>query len=414
MASICNAEWGRLGGTSGHGGFVHTLSGEEGQVSRAEEELIALCYEAGGGRVPWEDVLQRLAAELDLLLAQVVGIDFQQGRLLYSFEGGTAPNAGLIDYARSFHRVDPHVQYGIAAPVGQFVSFDEVLPAIEIERHPFYQDFLRVYGGRHVHGVKLYHEGAFAVLLGLHRAFDRQALAGEDRALPERLSFHLTRSMQMYMQLRTSFAEAAVGRAMLDRLNAAVLLVDHERGVHERNAAADALMRRTPAIGTDATRRLRCADSAADAELGLALKSLRLGAHPGDAGLMADRCVLPVPAAGQLRPLIVSLLALRPESTLAAFGSRALAMVVVHDANQAASLDPFALAAAFDLTPAESRVAARMADGRSPQEIAALHRVSLHTVQSQIRALFSKVGVERATELVAVLHSVPLAARATA
>jgi len=25
-ASICNAEWGRLGGMSGHGGFVHTFS----------------------------------------------------------------------------------------------------------------------------------------------------------------------------------------------------------------------------------------------------------------------------------------------------------------------------------------------------------------------------------------------------
>ncbi|SCC95788.1 hypothetical protein THIX_90563 [Thiomonas sp. X19] len=27
-ARIGNAEWGRLGGMSGHGGFVHTLSGQ--------------------------------------------------------------------------------------------------------------------------------------------------------------------------------------------------------------------------------------------------------------------------------------------------------------------------------------------------------------------------------------------------
>ena len=53
----------------------------------------------------------------------------------------------------------------------------------------------------------------------------------------------------------------------------------------------------------------------------------------------------------------------------------------------------------FQLTRAEHRVALKLLDGQSAQNIAECSDVSIDTVRSQIRALYAKVGVSRREEL---------------
>jgi len=61
------------------------------------------------------------------------------------------------------------------------------------------------------------------------------------------------------------------------------------------------------------------------------------------------------------------------------------------------------LARAFGLTAAEAEVAARLARGERREAIAAARRASLQTVRSQIKSIFSKLGVTREPQLVALL-----------
>ena len=60
--------------------------------------------------------------------------------------------------------------------------------------------------------------------------------------------------------------------------------------------------------------------------------------------------------------------------------------------------------AAFDLTPAEARLALRLVEGASLAEAAALSGVSINTVRSQLRRLFEKTGTCRQADLVRVLQ----------
>jgi DNA-binding CsgD family transcriptional regulator len=53
----------------------------------------------------------------------------------------------------------------------------------------------------------------------------------------------------------------------------------------------------------------------------------------------------------------------------------------------------------YGLTAAEARVASLVAEGLSPEQIARARKVSLHTVRSQIRAVYDKLGVHRQVEL---------------
>lgn len=57
----------------------------------------------------------------------------------------------------------------------------------------------------------------------------------------------------------------------------------------------------------------------------------------------------------------------------------------------------------FDLTAAEARVAAHLASGRSIDEIAGAHHVSVSTVRSQAKAILQKIGAHRQAELAARL-----------
>lgn len=55
------------------------------------------------------------------------------------------------------------------------------------------------------------------------------------------------------------------------------------------------------------------------------------------------------------------------------------------------------------VTAAERRVARRLADGKTPAEIATQLGVSIYTVRAHLRALYRKLGVNRQAALVRVM-----------
>jgi DNA-binding CsgD family transcriptional regulator len=61
----------------------------------------------------------------------------------------------------------------------------------------------------------------------------------------------------------------------------------------------------------------------------------------------------------------------------------------------------------YDLSPAELRVATALLAGKSPGEYANEAGLTLHTVRSQLKNLFSKTYTRRQSELVALLSKLP-------
>ncbi len=57
----------------------------------------------------------------------------------------------------------------------------------------------------------------------------------------------------------------------------------------------------------------------------------------------------------------------------------------------------------FALTRVEAEVAELLCRGHTPDEIARLMRLSLHTVRAHLRAVFTKTGARRQAELVRVV-----------
>ena len=78
------------------------------------------------------------------------------------------------------------------------------------------------------------------------------------------------------------------------------------------------------------------------------------------------------------------------------------------DGEQQSQMDLGKLASLLDLTPAEARVAARVAQGEKPADIAASGNVSLHTIRSQIKSIFIKTDITSQAQLTKLVRALPV------
>lgn len=81
------------------------------------------------------------------------------------------------------------------------------------------------------------------------------------------------------------------------------------------------------------------------------------------------------------------------------------AAVILVDPNSRNYPAESSLRAAFQLTSAEARLAARLATGDSLETIAGQLGIAKETARNQLKSIFAKIGIHRRAELVAVLAS---------
>ena len=81
------------------------------------------------------------------------------------------------------------------------------------------------------------------------------------------------------------------------------------------------------------------------------------------------------------------------------------ALVLVVDPADRAAIDPGRVGKALGLTPAESRVAVALAEGRTIDRIAAESGRSRNTVKWHIQHIYAELGVSRQIELAQLIAS---------
>jgi DNA-binding CsgD family transcriptional regulator len=178
-----------------------------------------------------------------------------------------------------------------------------------------------------------------------------------------------------------------LGHAVLDGIRQPLLAVDAQRRIALRNARAEALLREGTLLRAYTGQRLHACGEANDRVLESALAELAGGERP--------RWALRLTAADG-SSVNVQVQRLQWPHT------PSLAVVTVFEPMPMAEKES-ALAASFNLTPAEARVAGYLTQGMAPKQVAALCGVSTCTVRSQVQTLFEKTGVRRQPELVRLL-----------
>lgn len=231
----------------------------------------------------------------------------------------------------------------------------------------------------------------FQASLAFLRAPQQPVFCGRQQHLAAVFTPHLPVMFSALLGRIRHRQDEALATALLERLAVPVALIEPGGTVRTMTAAAEAWIATYPYCQV-VNGRLRLA-SGPWPRLSMA-----------DAVTVPQRVVFERSADGEV-PAQLLILPLAATSPL----SQALWMVCFIGAPATVEVDGVLCAGLFGLSRAEIRIVSGLSAGNSLETIAAAHGLSVHTVRTQLRPIFHKLGVRRLVDLVQILSALPLA-----
>lgn len=367
------------------------------QVNR--DDTIAELYRAAAGKVSWSSALQRVVDDLDAMGSQMIGVDKRTGAITFSHCAENTNAEAALEYVRTYHAVDPRVPVLVGKPVGEWLYCQDLVSDEQAAANPYYRDLLIPYGGRYTACVKLAETETDLILVGFLGKRDSPPFTDEHREYFDRIGKHLAEAADIHWRLRGFARTGAAGAAIIARIHRPIAIVDRNRRITARNEAFDKLVN-DGNVFRGGKGLLLCDDAEVDRELAQAMEWLAT-AGTGD---RRARVIKLDPQCAPVFALSVAILV--PEETLHAFGDTAQFLVMAHHHPTGPVPDVSLWQAAFNLSPAECKVAAQLFSGKPPKEIAKALNVSPSTVKTHLDSLFAKTKTGRQAELVRVLGMV--------
>ena len=209
--------------------------------------------------------------------------------------------------------------------------------------------------------------------------------------------------LRQYVRVRAAVADAgALGvslTGLLDRTGSGFIQLDRRGRIVAANDQANEILRKGDALVDEGG--LLAARSRADNDAlqGLLARVLpRIGVQGVSGSLIIGRPNDQPGLTMHVTPVGEKEVDFRPW--------RVAALVLLVD-HMPTRVDPVHVEIALGLTPAESRVAALLAEGRTADEIAVLTGRKLRTVRWHVQQIFEKRGISRQVELVRQVLSLP-------
>lgn len=293
---------------------------------------------------------------------------------------------------------------------GTIVIGDELVPRTKLLASNFYKECLSrqpnmvqlltgfVFGMDTTHSMP----AACSFFRGLHHPdFNEENRAWLRLVLP-----HLSRSLGVMQRLHTAELAVASTLEALDRLSQGVLLIDGNGAVAFANRSAQRML-----------------------ESGDGLRLRRLGNMPGFGHLVAEdaaaskaigeaigatvnrdpyatphfsNCVT-VPRSSGLASYTLQFSALGEHSEFGGGRGAYAAIIFIADGAREVHVDPAVLQSAYGLTSAEARVAVALLESSSAHEVADKLGTSPNTVNTQVKQIYAKLGVDTRARFVKLM-----------
>jgi DNA-binding CsgD family transcriptional regulator len=276
------------------------------------------------------------------------------------------------------------VKYGVAD------DFSFTTPEI-MKRHPYYQEFLRPFGLQYFAGVKMATMDDLW-LIAVQRSFEQGPFSPNEKQSLATLSTHVASAAALACAF--GFARADAALTAFEVSGSAVVLLDRSAEVVRVNSEAEHILRSNPRIER---RRIVSNDRNATAALDRTLHALLWNR---DASALLPPVPLPRP---DQRPILAC--PVRATGITADALAPCQALLVLVDSEKRVRPPEAALQTIFGLTPAEARLASRLAIGEAVETVSKTLGITQQTARSQLKRIFDKTGVHRQPELVSLLLS---------
>lgn len=230
---------------------------------------------------------------------------------------------------------------------------------------------------------------------------------GEDDRNRMRLVLpHLSRSLGVMQRLRSAELTVATTLAAIDRLSSGVLLIDGNGAVAYANRSAQRMLEDGDGL------RLRklthgkglgdliAEDASASKAIGAAI-SATLNRDPYDTPHFSN-CVTVARTSG-VASYTLQFSALGNHNEFGGKSGAFAAIVFIADGAQEVEIDPTLLQSAYGLTHAEAKVAVSLVESSTAEQVAKALGSSPHTVRTQIKQIYAKLGVDTRARFVKLL-----------
>jgi DNA-binding CsgD family transcriptional regulator len=285
------------------------------------------------------------------------------------------------------------VAYGdIDTPRSTFEQMSEAA----FQQSKFYQEWVQPQGLREGCVMKFAQTADRVGAMAFITHASRDVITADERRFMAVISPHVRRAAMIGDLLDHQRVQLHLFKQALDRLAAAVFLVDGSGRMFYANESGQTMLSSGGPIlsksGQIASANLATASALADA-------IARAGSASADLGGRG----IGIPVAGPgLPPAVAYVLPLQNTETGESFAP-AVAAVFVAVSGMSAPPQEDVLATIYDLTPKEARVMRQVGTGQSVQEIATMFDVSDNTIKSHLARVFAKTGTDRQAEIVKIV-----------
>lgn len=348
-------------------------------------------------------VAPALAKMLNAGTAALWSLDTRTGALAGRILNNFAPE-NMSAYAQHWHAYDPWTLPLVRSGYEGVIRGGELIEDKALLRHPFYAEYGVKTGHFHVMGSVLQpsgrtpHVGAIAV----QRPHHLGAFADQEFALLQRLLPHARRALQLDARVHAELLPLMAGRAALDAMETAAIVLDGHGTVLHANAAAETMDRTMHVI------RLRKLGEDSRVSATRSEDTLWLRQAIADAARGGDGGARRLPGVGsQIYAAIVTplpkRLADRGESGWLP-GMALLVLRLIEPLTADKRLEDLCIRL-FAFTPAEARTARLLVTGMSPEEIAEARDVRISTVRTLLTRGMDKSGAQNLRHFAIMLAS---------
>jgi DNA-binding CsgD family transcriptional regulator len=268
----------------------------------------------------------------------------------------------------------------------------DLFSAEELERLPYYADFLGKSGFRWFAGTILSPTNDSMIGLSIDRLGKKDPFSADELTRIRQDLPHLRRAARLAAKGRFAYAEGLING--FERFKLGAVLVDQLGRVVGMNKKAEAYLEKDLQIVSSRLRSThRESNKALQDLIGAITRPIVVGADPGLTSALLHR-------PGGL-PLIVHSYPVVRQATDVFQGARGLLLISDPGAPQVPA--QHILQEVFHLTPSELRVAVSLLKGLDTQEIATEHKVGVQTVRYHLKSIFSKTGTSHQAQLVSLL-----------
>lgn len=375
-------------------------------MSVSEEDalkLVAMAYDAALDGQRWPTFLEAFAGAVGgcSSLLRSVNISNNASGFVSSFGYDSAWQAA---YCSHYVKVDYLTRALNQFGVGEVKTSDQGFMMHQQRKTELFSDYLKPQDKLHAMGVFLVKNCNETLMFSAQRGQHAGEFGDEAIRLMRLVAPHVSRVVHIHQKVQALTAERVQAQGALDQLRMGVILVNRLGVPLYLNRAAELMMSQAVGLGMFHNRLAVHSASETAHLLKLIANASQGGCNTAVGGDM--RITLPNKT-DFLHCIVAPISPEISDSLNIACGADCVALFLTQPGNL--QLSPKRLVTLYKITPAEARLAARLASLRTVEEASDDLGVSVSTARSQLKSVFNKTGVQSQAELLMLLATGTLA-----